>query len=370
MRIIFAVIFSILIFTTNAKAEDAKFYAKVLDLAQNEYLYQIDIQHLAEHSLYGLSKMDNKVRIANGATSASIYYNGKIAKTIVKPTNPNNKDDWADYIVKVTQAAMEASPEIKAKDFEVAEYILMSMFSSLDKDTRYYPYLEVGDKENTVKQRYFVDRIINDNTLYMKLGPLNLYTRDSILESLKKNEGKFNGIIIDLRGNPGGLLSEAVAIVKIFLDEGIIASSRARKDGVMKYYTADEGSISAVSDKTIVVLVDGETASSAEVLAASLKEQSVAKVVGTKTKGKGTVQKLIVLDNGGELVITTANFYTPSGRSVNDVGVKPNICMFDLNDNESVVNIIEDDKHTYRSCPSENRKDLNIDIDVASALID
>lgn len=368
MRTLFAALLSVLIFVSNAKAENAKFYAKIYDIVKNEYLYNVDVQQLAESGVDGLADMDDRIKMAKGTNSISLYYNGKVAKTIVKPTNPNNIDDWGEFTVKLINAAIEASPKVKAKDFETAEYVLISMFRNLDKDTRYHPYLEIGNKTNTVKERYFADRMINDKILYMKLGPLNLYTRDSILESFKNNEG-FEALIIDLRGNPGGLLSEAVSVVKIFLDEGIIASSKSRKDGVMKYYTADEDTISAISDKPIVVIVDGDTASSAEVLAASLKEQSVAQVVGTKTKGKGTVQKLIVLDNGGELILTNANFYTPSGRSINGTGIRPTICMEGLNDNNDPKTIVTSKKYRDKLCLIESRKKYDIDIDVALELL-
>ncbi|MDR1694444.1 MAG: hypothetical protein LBR70_04555 [Lactobacillaceae bacterium] len=369
MRIIFAVLLLVLTFISSAFAEDAKFYANVFNIVRNEYLHNVDVQHLAESGLNGLSGMDKKIKIADGAKSSSLYYNGRIAKTIVKPTSPNSLEEWGDYTKKFIDAAIGVSPEVKARDFETAEYVLMSMFENLDKDTRYYPYLEIGDSKNAVKERYFADRMIDDKILYMKLGPLNLYTRDSILSSFEENEG-FEALIIDLRGNPGGLLSEAVSIMKVFLDQGIIASSRARKDGIMKYYTADEGSVSAIKDKPVVVLVDGDTASSAEVLAAGLKEQSIAKVVGTKTKGKGTVQKLIVLDNGGELVLTTANFYTPSGKSVNEAGIRPNVCMFDISNNDTPESVLGNRKNLTRECRQESRKDYDIDLDVAIKMLE
>lgn len=324
MKKIFWVLLFAVGIASSASAQNARFYAYVYDIVKNEYLYDVDVSKVAENGLFGLSKMDSKVRISNGTSSVAIYYNGKIARTIHKPDVANNVDRWAEFTGKVIEAVKSVSPVIAAKDFEVDEYVLMSMFNNLDNDTRYYPYLEVGDKVNTVKQRYFVDRVIDDKILYMKLGPLNLYTRDSIMASLEKNKG-FEALIIDLRGNPGGLLSEAVAVVKVFLDQGIIASSKARSDGVMNYYTTEEGSEGAIEGEPIVVLVDENTASSAEVLAAALQEQSVAKIVGHKTKGKGTVQKLIVLENGGELVLTHANFYTPSGRSVNGEGVLPDV---------------------------------------------
>lgn len=370
MRIVFASILSVLVFISAARAEDAKFYADVYSMVKDEYIGEVDIKKLAEDGVNGLAKINDKIKIANGDKSISLYYNGKMIKTIVKPKDKNNAKDWAVFTKKMIDAAVSASPDIKAKDFEMSEYILIGMVEGLDKDTKYFPYFEVAGNKSVInkEQHYFTDRMIDGKILYIKPGRINLYTRDMILESFDKNQ-TFEALIVDLRGNPGGLLSEAVSVVKIFLDGGIIASSKARKDGVMTYYTVDENNESLIGDKKVVVIVDADTASSAEVLASSLKEQSIATVIGSKTKGKGTVQKLIPLSNNGELALTIANFYTPSGRSVNGIGIRPSICLEGLNDNDDAKSIVDDDKYKNKECTKESRIGYDIDIDVAAELL-
>lgn len=368
MRIVFSALLFSLFFVSAAKAEDAKFYSDVYSLIKKEYINEIDVRTLAESALNGLTKMDKKLKISNGNQTISLYYDGKMMKSITKPSGYNNAEEWGMFTKKIIDIAAKISPQIAKKDFETQEYILLSITDALDKDSKYYPYLDLGEKRNDKKQRYFADRMIGEEILYMKFGPLNLYTKEKILESIKKNEG-FKSVIIDLRGNPGGLISEAVEIVKIFLDEGIIASSKTREIGSTEYYVAEKDKeIEIVKNKPIVVIVDGNTMSSAEMLAAALKQQVSAKLIGTRTGGKGTIQKLIKLDNSGELVLTNAYFFTPSGDSINGTGMRPDLCLTDISDNDDAVKV-NSENNIARSCYKQSRKDYNIDIDVAVEML-
>lgn len=157
----------------------------------------------------------------------------------------------------------------------------------------------------------------------MRLGAINKYTGENVSRSLTEHSG-VKGLIIDLRGNPGGMLQEAVRVAGLFIDGGIVASSKGRSPDSTEYYNAPAGDV--LDNKPIVVLIDGQTASSAEVLAAALQEQSRAVVVGTGSYGKGTVQKLIKLSNNSRLALTNGIIYTPSGNKLAGIGVLPDIC--------------------------------------------
>lgn len=355
----------------NSNASDAGFYNHIFKIVKQEYITPVTTESLALAGLDGLNVMDDKFLLSNGAKTISIYYNGKPVHTYNKPINPNDVDEWSDFMIKVISSAKKYSLEISKKDFEIDDYVLKSMFSSLDKDTRYNPYLELqgtGSAEHT-KQRYFAERYLDDNILYMKLGPLNLHTRNNILSSFEKNKD-FEGLIIDLRGNPGGLLSEAISVMRLFLDNGIIASFEDGGRDAINYYLAEEEDIAIVGDKPIIILVDENTASSAEILAAGLKEQSLAKVVGTQTKGKGTIQNLIILPNGGELFLTSANFFTPSGRSVSGGGVLPNFCTQGISDFDSLEDVfLYQESHESRACRRQPRAGYEIDIDIATKML-
>lgn len=139
----------------------------------------------------------------------------------------------------------------------------------------------------------------------------------------KKLGGKLQGIVLDLRNNPGGLLEQAIAVSNVFLDKGEIVSTRSRRPEDMERYNARPGDLAG--GKPIVVLVNSGSASASEIVAGALQDHKRALVLGTKSFGKGSVQTIIPLPGEGAMRLTTARYYTPSGRSIQAVGIKPDI---------------------------------------------
>lgn len=135
---------------------------------------------------------------------------------------------------------------------------------------------------------------------------------------------KLSGAILDLRDNPGGLLGQAIRVSDLFLDDGEIMQSRGRHPKSRRSYSARYGDV--LRGKPIVVLVNGRTASSSEILAAALQDNGRAVVVGSNSFGKGTVQSVASLPNGGEIILTWSRFHAPSGYTLQALGVRPNIC--------------------------------------------
>ncbi|MFV0627452.1 MAG: S41 family peptidase [Alphaproteobacteria bacterium] len=367
MKQVVLILFGFLFFISSAKAEtDADFYAKVYQQIHDEYLFDVEIPDLAMNALKGLSMVDDKLKIASNEQRVSLYYDAKSYKSATKPFDLKDAKAWGEFTVRVVAEAKEASKEIKAHDFELKDYLLLSLFSNLDKDSKYYPYLDIGEKRNSKTQRYFADRYLPDDVLYMKFGPMNFYTKEKILESLEKHKD-YKALIIDLRGNPGGLLSEAISIMKVFLDDGVIVSTKGRDIDSTNYYVADKTNL--VKNKPIVVLIDGDTASSAEVLTSSLVVQLGAKVVGTQSKGKGTVQKLVSFPNGGEAALTSSYYYIPSGESVEGRGVRPTICTFELSENENPQEVLDTLNNRVKICPRESRPSTELEVEVAQLLL-
>jgi carboxyl-terminal processing protease len=142
--------------------------------------------------------------------------------------------------------------------------------------------------------------------------------------------GKPLGYILDLRSNPGGLLDQAVGLSDVFLERGEVVSQRGRKKGDIERYYARPGD--AAAGLPVVVLVDAGSASAAEIVAAALQEHHRAIVMGERTFGKGSVQTLLPLTQQTALRLTTARYYTPSGRSVQEGGVTPDIVVPQLSD--------------------------------------
>ena len=132
-----------------------------------------------------------------------------------------------------------------------------------------------------------------------------------------------DGFVLDLRNNPGGLLSEAISISDAFLNEGEIVSTRGRNDQDSNRFTATEGDLT--DGKPLVVLINGGSASASEIVAGALQDHRRAVVVGTKSFGKGSVQTIMPVQGNGAIRLTTARYYTPSGRSIQALGVEPDI---------------------------------------------
>jgi len=147
--------------------------------------------------------------------------------------------------------------------------------------------------------------------------------KDAIDKLQKENNGKLSGLILDLRNNPGGLLTQAVEVVDEFIDEGIIVSVKGRNSSQNLDYYATKNS--EIHEFPIAVLVNKGSASASEVVAEALQDYNRSTIIGTKTFGKGSVQTIIKLEDGSGLKITTAKFYAPSGRSINNVGVVPDV---------------------------------------------
>lgn len=146
-----------------------------------------------------------------------------------------------------------------------------------------------------------------------------------VTEARKANGGTLKGIVLDLRGDPGGLLDQAIEMADLFLDSGVIAVLKGRHPGAQQFYAAHHGDIA--DGAPIVILTDGRTASAAEIVAVALQDNGRAIVVGTESLGKGSVQTVIGLPNGGELSITWAHVTTPRGTLLHGLGVLPDVCL-------------------------------------------
>ena len=167
----------------------------------------------------------------------------------------------------------------------------------------------------------------NDEIAYVKISTFNEQTHSNLVkqvEALKRKAGKkIKGYIVDLRNNPGGLLDQAVAVSDDFLDKGAIVLTKGRNLEETDRKNAQMGEITG--GKPIVVLVNGGSASASEIVAGALQDHKRATVVGTRSFGKGSVQTIIPLGQNGAIRLTTARYYTPSGRSIQAKGITPDI---------------------------------------------
>ena len=175
---------------------------------------------------------------------------------------------------------------------------------------------------------------VEDDVIIVRVTTFNEQTTPNIKKGIKEKidelSGKDNvsGFIIDLRNNPGGLLSEAISVSDMFLNQGEIVSTRGRNNGQSKRYSASKGDLA--ENKPIIVLINGGSASASEIVAGALQDHKRAVILGTKSFGKGSVQSVIPLGENGAMRLTTARYYTPSGRSIQALGVVPDIIVEQL----------------------------------------
>ena len=167
------------------------------------------------------------------------------------------------------------------------------------------------------------------DTIVLRITTFNDQTYPNLVSGLEKQVeeaggmGKINGIVLDLRNNPGGLLNQAIRVSDAFLEKGEIVSTRGRYSEDSERYNAKSGDLA--NGKPIVVLINGGSASASEIVAGALQDHRRAIVVGTRSFGKGSVQTVMPLRGEGAMRLTTSRYYTPSGRSIQALGVSPNI---------------------------------------------
>jgi carboxyl-terminal processing protease len=186
---------------------------------------------------------------------------------------------------------------------------------------------EVSLKREIIKISSVKSRIENDVS-YIRITQFTEKTSDGLknaIDQATKNipADKLKGYIVDLRNDPGGLLDQAIAVSDAFLERGEIVSTRGRNPDDAQRYVARSGDLTG--GKPVVVLINGGSASASEIVAGALQDHKRATIIGTRSFGKGSVQTIIPLGPSGALRLTTARYYTPSGRSIQAKGIDPDI---------------------------------------------
>jgi carboxyl-terminal processing protease len=172
-----------------------------------------------------------------------------------------------------------------------------------------------------------------DDIGYIRITQFNEQTYDGVKAAIQKFQNdipaaKFKGYVLDLRNNPGGLLDQSIAVVNCFLDRGEIVSTRGRNPDETMRYNARPGDLS--KGKPVIVLINGGSASASEIVAGALQDHKRATILGTRSFGKGSVQTIIPLgQSNGAVRLTTARYYTPSGRSIQAKGIDPDVTVLE-----------------------------------------
>lgn len=348
----------------NVRAADVNLLKTAYQTVNDEYLGGVSAGEFAVWSIQGLRDMDRNVTVADDSDHVTIYYKSKLFRSLNTPEDKHDAAAWAKLSAKAVKELRKISPKIKEKDFEAYDRMLAAGAKKLDKNSKYLSDL-LGDEEiKKTPVNDYAARKLDDDVLYIKIGAFNKYTAGNVRQSLVLYP-EAKSIVLDLRMSPGGMLNSALEVAELFLDEGIIVSTKGRKENSAVFYRAHNKAV--VKNTPIILLVDGGTASAAEVLAAAIKEQGLGVIVGTRTLGKGTVQNVVKLPGDNHLLITNAYYHTPSGKKIDGEGLKPDICLSHTNEYADINEIFQ--RQEPENCPREDRSDRRIDLDVAAALL-
>ncbi len=296
---------------------------EVFSSLSQDYINSVSLREIALKGLRALNETDQNLKTEEKENELLLYYNDKKIKSIPFPSEDENLQTWADWCQNVLNEAQKISKSISVHDFEMPDKFAQKAIEGMDGYSNYFSTFTTStDESKPLKiRRHFASRFI-DEYLLIRVINFKKGTTEKIKTSVMECS-KCKGLILDLRGNHGGLLNEALSTADLFLDEGIIAYTLSEKTAP-QYFTAGKGDI--FSQKPIVILVDGLSASAAEVLAGALMDQNRAVLIGTQTYGKGTVQDVKKMDSDRAISVTTSYFYTPSGLKINQTGLTPQIC--------------------------------------------
>ncbi len=350
-----------LLFSSNVRADDFSLLTAFYQTVCEKHAEPVTAEELTVEGLGALSQIDGDLLFANGKEMVYLYYKRRQADLWRKPENPDDIKAWVKIALQAKEAAEKASAKAAEHDFELIEKFMAAAAGSLNDYSHYYSELD-PEKDDLPKNIYpFARRMIGD-VLYIKIGNFNASTKQNLLSAFK-DYPQARAVILDLRGNRGGLLTAAVEVAAAFIDGGIIASVKGRDPASVKYYNAAE---KTGYNLPTVVLIDGNTASSAEVVAAALMEQIQAKLVGTGSFGKGSIQEMYSFENGGRLALTTAHFYTPSGQKIDKIGLIPDYCTYQAAENTPTH---KPEAFTNLRCGKEDREKSDVDIGLAVSLL-
>lgn len=344
-------VFILIASTATAKNNiDTHLINEMLTTVNRQYIEPVDNAELIYAGLQALVDLDDKFTVSKGRDRFYLYYNRVINKAFAFPQNNDDVLAWVETLTDILNHAAKISPAAGIKDFELPDRVMIKITEKLDEYSHYYSEY---DYDESVRQNevytLFKDRLIDD-VLYLKVRTFNKQTGKMVRQALEQNP-QIKGVILDLRGNSGGMFNEALKVANLLCDNEIITYTSGRNNADIHYYTSKDNPLYA---GPLVVMIDGDTASAAEVLSGGLQEQSRAKLIGAHSFGKGTIQSVTQMSNGGRLVLTTEQFFTPSGKIIHKRGIEPDVCL---------------SGKTPDGCLKEKRVDKEEDIDKALQLL-
>ncbi len=317
-------------------------FGEVLEKINEEYVDEIDqsesmdsainglLQSLDPYSAYMSPKIFEEMQTETSGKFGGLGIEVSMEAGVVKVISPIDDTPASraglkagDYIVKINNIQVQGKSLSEAVDLmrgPVDSEIELTVRRRGEKKALIFNIVREVIQVQSVKSE-----ILDENIGYLRLTSFNDNSSDQLkkqIKKIKKNK-KINAFILDLRNNPGGLLSQAIKISDFFLENGEIVSTKSRKKSENRKWFAKKGDIT--DGKTLIVLINYGSASASEIVAGALKDHKRAIILGENSYGKGSVQSIIPLKNRGAIRLTVAKYYLPSGKSISEVGVRPDI---------------------------------------------
>jgi carboxyl-terminal processing protease len=337
---------------SNILYEKIDLFSEVLEKIKQEYVNEVDQAEIMDSAINGLLQsldpysaymspksfegMQTDTRGEFGGLGIEIGMESGVVKVIspIDDTPAANAGiKSGDYIVRINSQQVQGKTLTEAVELmrgPVGSEIKLTIRRKNEKKA-----LEFKIKRAVIEIKSVDAKIIGDKNEigYLRLKSFNENSDKQLFKKINNFEkkNKLTGYILDLRNNPGGLLTQAISITDFFLDDGEIVSTKGRKISETRKFFSKKGD--GINGKPLIVITNNGSASASEIVSGALKDHKRAIILGVNTYGKGSVQSIVPLKNGGGLRLTISKYYLPSGKSISDVGVSPDIFVEEIGKN-------------------------------------
>jgi len=363
--------FGLLFVTSKAFSQDMEnlykkidLFSEVLEKIQKEYVTEVNqsevmdsaingvLQSLDPYSTYMNPEIFKEMQTETSGEFGGLGIEVSMEAGVVKVITPIDDTPASragikagDYIVKINGEQVQGKTLMEAvnlmrgpvnSDIEITVRRKGLKKAKIFKITR-----------EVIEIRSVTAKVLNNKVGYLRLTGFNENSNVQLKKEISKIEKNKNllGYILDLRNNPGGLLNQAIKISDLFLEDGEIVSTRGRKNKEFSKFFAKKGD--KIKGKPLIVLINNGSASASEIVAGALQDQKRAVLLGETSFGKGSVQSIIPLKNRGAIRLTVSKYYLPSGKSISEVGIVPDIKVEEDDNEDFLINTETDNQLNY-----------------------
>ena len=360
----------LIFFTTNVSGKDNEnlykkidLFGEVLDKVKKEYVDEINesdvmdaaingvLQYLDPYSVYMNPELFESMQTDTKGEFGGLGIEVSMEAGVVKVISPIDDTPASkagikagDYIIKINDVQVQGKTLMEA-----VKLMRGPVGSSIDLTIRRRGEKKIINKtiiRKMIQVKSVEAKIIKNNIGYLRLKSFNSNSSKQLVKKISNFEKskKLTGYILDLRNNPGGLLTQAINVTDFFLNDGEIVSTKGRKASENRRFFAKKGD--KVKGKPLIILINNGSASASEIVAGALKDHKRAILLGENTYGKGSVQSIIPLSDGGGMRLTISKYYLPSGQSISEIGVSPDILVEEESE-DFKINSVSDNQLNY-----------------------